>query len=97
MATGWARARGTFPAAGRVLGGLQGNRYPRQAVIWLEGVPRPYGDQAPSLSPGSGHSRLFSPGSGEPRAGQPAALKNPLGSGQVLLLGSSLSQSPKDP
>lgn len=67
---------------------------PGQAVMRLDGVPRPYGDQAPSLSLGSGHSCLFSPG-GEPRAGHPAALKTPLGGGQVLLLG--LSQSPKDP
>lgn len=73
---GLARAR-HIPGSGRAL--WPAGESPRQAVICLRKASlRPYGDQAPSLSPGSGHSRLFKPGSGEPRAGQsPRRLKTP--------------------
>lgn len=73
---GRARARRIPGSLGACLVACKGIATPGQAVIRLDGVPRPYGDQAPSLSLGSGHSRLFSPG-GEPRAGHPAALKTP--------------------
>ena len=55
MATGWARAAHSRQLSACLVA-CRGIATPGQAVIRLDGVPRPYGDQAPSLSPGSGHS-----------------------------------------